>query len=760
MLAASGSQIYRCTLRSVGKRGCFVAIGSFLEKNYCRHQVYNHHQQPCRHFSKQETPQLVSITDHLDELHKIPLADVRNFCIIAHVDHGKSSMASRLLEYTGNLGHDRQATAHQLGEKTTTAYNQDESSAIIKDNTDTSKETGSKSSKHKEIKEEITLLDTLKVERERGITVKASAASMLYKHPSATNDQGWILLNMVDTPGHADFGVEVNKSLASIEGAVLLFDSVQGVQAQTLSVYDKARALGKQILPALTKIDIPSARPLEVALAVSDLFAFDPDTIIKTSARNRIGVRELLDSVCENIPPPSPLSDDDGTMLRAKVIDSWFEPRRGVVCLVRLLSGILSENDRISIVEPSIDGKGPQVLKDNYSVQELGLVMPDRIRTGKLHIGQMGYVVAGLRDPREARPGSIISLQKTMQTLISTEMELPSSAALTHQSVLYASVHPMEGDGFDEMHAAVNRLALNDTGLEIHQTAGSSNNGGGPFLGPGLRVGFQGLLHVEVFRQRLLDEFELEAIVTPPKVPYRIRYLESKNYKRPPGAPEEEVIEDLTDWPEQGHRFKVLEPMVDVRILAPMEYAGSIMELTKRKRGIKIRTKPVDEHIWLFTAAMPWADVVTDFHDDLKSTTAGYASFDVSEADPPQQEADLVKVELLLNSEVVDPLAFVCHRDAAQSQARVVCQKLQEVLPRQQFVTVIQAKADGRFIASARIRAYRKDVLTKAGKTVGGGDISRKKKLLQKQKKGKKRQQSTGKVQLSQAAFNSVISRS
>jgi len=194
MLAASGSQIYRCTLSSVGRRGCFVDIGSFLENNYCRHQVYNRQKQPCRHFSKQETPQLVSITDHLDELHKIPLADVRNFCIIAHVDHGKSSMASRLLEYTGNLGHDRQATAHQLGEKKTTAYNQDESSAIVKENT------GSKSSKHKEIKEEITLLDTLKVERERGITVKASAASMLYKHPSATNDQGWILLNMVDTP--------------------------------------------------------------------------------------------------------------------------------------------------------------------------------------------------------------------------------------------------------------------------------------------------------------------------------------------------------------------------------------------------------------------------------------------------------------------------------------------------------------------------------------------------------------------------------
>jgi len=289
MIFARGSRIAaRC-----GKHdGCFVFICSSLKNDIWnhRHQVQQHQQQQCRRFSKKETQHFVSIMDHLDELHKIPLADVRNFCIIAHVDHGKSSLASRLLEYTGNLGHDRQLTAHQLGERSID-HNEEDESATIKNN-HTYKETGSKStatqtSKHKEIKEEITLLDTLKVERERGITVKASAASMLYKHPSATNDQGWILLNMVDTPGHADFGQEVSKSLESIEGAVLLFDSVQGVQAQTLSVYDKARALGKQILPALTKIDIPSARPLEVALAVSDLFAFDPDSILKTSARAR-----------------------------------------------------------------------------------------------------------------------------------------------------------------------------------------------------------------------------------------------------------------------------------------------------------------------------------------------------------------------------------------------------------------------------------------------------------------------------------------
>lgn len=734
--------------------------------------------------------ELVSINDHIDELHSIPLEDVRNFCIIAHVDHGKSSLASRLLEYTGNLSKERQAAAWRFGagQQTDPAEEDDGGSprgATFGRDTDPSS---------KDTKEEITLLDTLSVERERGITVKASAASMLYRHPAATNPEGWILLNMVDTPGHADFGMEVTKSLDSVEGAVLLFDAAQGVQAQTLSVHDKARSIGRlrgeisapggddeetdnttgervggiQILPALTKIDMPAARPLEVALAVSDLLGFDPDCILETSARTRIGITELLDTICKRIPPPKRLADDaDGSpVLRAKVIDSWFETKRGVIALVRVLSGSLSEGDRISIVEPASykqvangDGDAHKVGKDSFSVQEIGIVLPHRIRTGKLCRGQMGYVIAGLRDPREARPGFVLSLQKSIPLLVGNRMELPPSVSGLRSSVLYASVHPMDGDGFDELLAAVSRLALSDAGLEITQTAGSSSGGGGPFLGPGLRVGFQGLLHVEVFRQRLLDDFGIEAIVTPPKVPYTIKYLPSKKNNRPAGLPSEVVIEDLIEWPEFGHRIKVLEPVVDVRVLAPMEYAGAVMELMKRKRGTKMETRPIDENTWMFEANMPWADVVTDFHDELKSSSAGFASFDVSESNPPLQEADLCKVDIMLNGEVVDPLAFVCHVDVARSQARIVCEKLQSVLPRQQFVTVIQAKAGNKVIASERIRAYRKDVLTKSGKTVGGGDIW-KKKLLEKQKKGKKKLAATGKVTLSQEAFNSVISRS
>jgi GTP-binding protein LepA len=370
----------------------------------------------------------------------------------------------------------------------------------------------------------------------------------------------------------------------------------------------------------------------------------------------------------------------------------------------------------------------------------------------------MGYVRFGLKDPRQAAPGTLLIYNKH----VGKDMIFPPATKEgAAKSVLFASVHPVDEDGFEELCSAVDRLALNDTGLEVAMTSsnsGASSETGGPFLGPGLRVGFQGLLHVEVFRQRLLDEFDLDAVVTPPKVPYHITYLPSKSNR----LEEEytEIIEDLADWPSYGTKFKVEEPMVDVRIMAPAEYTGAVMDLITRKRGVDLRSKPIDEDTWVFEARMPWAEVVVNFHDMLKNITAGYGSLDTSEADPPLQEANLSKVDILLNGESVAPLAFVSHKSSAQAEARLVCQKLHEVLPRQQFVVVIQAKGDGKFIASERIRAYRKDVLVKSGKVVGGGDITRKKKLLEAQKRGKKKQQQSGKVTLSQAAFNSVISRS
>ena len=366
---------------------------------------------------------------------------------------------------------------------------------------------------------------------------------------------------MIDSPGHADFGTEVTRSLSSVQGAILLFDAAQGVQAQSLSVYEKARSMEnvKSILPILTKVDLAAAKPLDVALGISDLFGFDPDAVLLTSARSRVGIHPVLEAVCCDIPSPEKMPDDDDddyyhglardkskrSVVRAKVVDSWFEPLRGVICLVQILSGHLEEGDRISIVEPRAhslshsdesEGDGGNngsrkkrnsnhafSTKDSYSIQDIGLVLPKRVRTGSLSRGQMGYVIVGLRDPRQARPGTIMILQKDLTKILDMYLPAPPPAttATSAQSVLFASVHPMEGNGFDELAAAVDRLALNDTGLEIHRTSGASNTSseaGGPYLGPGLRVGFQGLLHVEVFQQRLFDEFNIEAIVTPPKV--------------------------------------------------------------------------------------------------------------------------------------------------------------------------------------------------------------------------------------------------
>lgn len=696
-----------------------------------------------------------SILEDYEIIKDIPLEDVRSFGFIAHIDHGKSSLSSRILELTGNLGRPAQQLA--LAAAVT-----DDGTVIPSENDESNNEQTPTIStgKEKVNKEQIDALDTLDVEKQRGITVKASAASMLYPHPSAKGKTGYLLLNMYDTPGHVDFGREVTRSLCFIQGAVLLLDATQGIQAQTWSVYDKVMALKPKepkLLIALTKVDLEAARPIHCAVTVSEWlqdWEGDPDSILNTSARSRIGIKALLDSVCDQVPPPESMDNGNvkGDILRAQVVDSWYDDR-GVNCLVRVVSGQLTESDRVSIVHPGQE-EGTRS-GDSYSVQEVGIVTPKPLRTKVLYPGQMGYTRFGLRDPRQAMPGTVVLWTKQVGMDMPIP-QLPSDAV--SKSVLYASVHPEEADGFEDLFNAVERLALNDTGLEVQRTSaqGDGGEGGGPFLGPGLRVGFQGLLHVEVFRQRLSDEFGIEAIVTPPKVKYRVTLSPGKGSNLKDEITK--TIEDLSEWPDSGTKSTIEEPIVLVRVVARVEDAGGVMDLISRKRGTELETKPLDEEQWVFTAKMPWAEVVIDFHDQLKNVTAGFGSMDTFEAG--YAKGNLSKVDIMLNGDAVDPLAFVCHKDVAQREARVVCKKLQEVLPRQQFVTVIQAKAGSKVIASERIQAYRKDVLTKSGKTVGGGDMTRKKKLLEKQKKGKKRMQHTGKVQLSQAAFNSVITRS
>lgn len=487
------------------------------------------------HENMADSSSLVSITTHAHLIPDIPLPDVRNFCFIAHIDHGKSSLASRVLEWVGNFGSGQQwkAQRHVVVDPRNSIDEEEKIPTLEHDNIQVAAD-----------KEQYQLLDTLSVEKERGITVKASAASFLYPHPSAVGPHGVLLFNMVDTPGHVDFGTEVTRTLSSVQGAVLLFDAAQGVQAQSLSVYEKAKKLQvPTIIPALTKVDLATARIVDVTISVSELFGFDPDSILQTSARSRLGINRILDEVGKLVPPPQPLDDDDGITLRAKVVDSWFEPLRGVICLVQILSGQLQEGDRVCFIDstrkaieaqqhssldsvivetPRTDsirlGRNVHISKDHYSIQDVGFVIPHRVRTKRLSRGQMGYVVVGIRDPRQAKPGTILVQYTQLNQIANLNLPTCNNMTAFSNSVLFASVHPCDGDGFDELTAAVDKLALNDSGLEIHKTSGSSSSDGGPYLGPGLRVGFQGLLHMEVFQQRLRDEFGIDALVTQPKV--------------------------------------------------------------------------------------------------------------------------------------------------------------------------------------------------------------------------------------------------
>jgi len=490
-------------------------------------------------------PEPLSILKDQHLLEDIPTSNIRNFCLLAHVDHGKSSLSSRFLELAGNQGDlDR---------------------------------------------EEISLMDTLAVEQERGITVKTSTATMLYRHPET---QEPLLLNLYDTPGHVDFGREVVRTLQFVQGAVLLLDATQGIQAQTWTVHEAAQHV--KLLWALTKVDLESARPLHTALQAAEWFDCDPDAILRTSARERIGIRELLDTVCLEVsPPPMLYADDD--RLRAQVVDSWYDDR-GVNCLVQILSGRLSETDRIAMVNSAS--------QQSYSVQEVGMLLPAPYRTGVLRPGQMGYCRFGLRDPRRAKPGTVLILNEDVQKQISLPVPMDEGDA---QSMMYASVHPQDVSEFEELCDAINRLALNDTGLEVQKTSALGGEGGGPFLGPGLRVGFQGLLHAEVFQQRLYDEFGMEAVVTPSKVPYTVTYLPGKKNNRTEAHTE--VVEDLRQWPGPAERVLIEEPMVAARIMARVDDAGAVMDLLARKRGIKMKTTPFDDEKWLFTADLPWAEV-------------------------------------------------------------------------------------------------------------------------------------------------------
>ena len=652
-----------------------------------------------------------------DELKSIPLENIRNFSVIAHVDHGKSTLSDALLQLTGNIDEKERRRGQ--------------------------------------------VLDTLQVERERGITVKAQTASMIF-NDTREGKQARYLINLIDTPGHIDFSYEVSRSLASCQGALLLVDSTQSIQAQTLANHAKAKALGLTIIPVVTKIDLPSAQPEDTALAMGTTFGVDPDAVIMTSAKAGVGIRDVLEAVVDRLPapppaPPAPPSINSGSATApflGRVVDSWFDEHRGVVCLVQAVGGRLREGQRITTFASVRESaaKLDSDSKADFSLQEVGLLTPAPLRTGVLTTGQVGYVIAGMRSTRQARIGDTVYVPEDWTRVVGGvegEAFVPLPGYEAAKPMLFASVFPVDTTQLEGLFAAVDRLCLNDSSISVVRDQSSS-------LGAGLRCGFLGFLHMEVFNQRLHDEFGMDIVMTTPSVPYIIEY--TRTLHTGPEVTREE-ISSVAHWPvaDRNLSWTVLEPLVRVTLITPQAFFGAMTDIIKDRRGSELTVTYLDDGQVLLSALVPWQEVVCDMNDHVKNGSSGYASFNYEEAG--YREADLVKVEIAVNNEVCDPLSFVCHSSKAAPSGRKIAAKLKEVLARQQFEIILQARVGAKVLARERIAPYRKDVLTKGGKTVGGGDITRKKKLLEKQKEGKKRSKLVGKVEIGQDAFWSVLGR-
>jgi GTP-binding protein LepA len=637
----------------------------------------------------------------------IDIENIRNFSVIAHVDHGKSTLSDAILSRTGNI-------------------------------TEADRKKGQ-------------VLDTLKVERERGITVKANTASMLYHYKGKPH-----LLNLIDTPGHIDFSYEVSRSLASCQGALLLVDATQSVQAQTIANFQKAKKLGLSIIPVVTKIDLPNAQPEETALAMGTTFGVDPEEVIMTSAKAGIGIDELLPAIVERLPAPKSMFKDSNGPFYGRIVDSWFDEHRGVVCLVQVVGGRINEGNKISMYASAILGEtndGDEFKKFEFSVQEVGLLTPQSLRTGELRTGQVGYVIAGLRSTRQARIGDTMFVPEEWQKLQNSGSKLkltPLEGYEKAKPMLFASIYPVDSTEVDELFASVDRLLLNDSSISVQREQSAS-------LGSGLRCGFLGFLHMEVFNQRLRDEFHMETVMTTPSVPYKIRYL--NEIDKVTGLPREEFVSNVALFPDESRHteFEIHEPMVKVTMVTPTDYYGNMVDIIKDRRGENILTSHLDDGQILIESEIPWQEVVCDMHDAVKHSSAGFASFNYE--DIGYRVGNLVKVQIVVNGDPCDALSFISHRSKSEDSGRKLAVKLKEVLKRQQFEIVIQAKIGGKVLARERIAPYRKDVLSRSGKTVGGGDITRKKKLLEKQKEGKKRAKMIGKVEIDQEAFWAVLQR-
>lgn len=590
----------------------------------------------------------------------------RNFSIIAHIDHGKSTVADRLLQATGTVT-------------------------------------------EREMKEQ--LLDSMELEREKGITIKAQAVTLKY----TAKDGNEYELNLIDTPGHVDFIYEVSRSLSACEGALLVVDAAQGVEAQTLANVYLALENNLEIVPVINKIDLPAADVDKVKNEIEDIIGLPADNAVLVSAKAGIGIEELLEAIVERVPAPT---FDEEAPLRAMIFDSLFDDYRGVITYVKVLDGSIKKGDKIKIWST---GK-------EFDVLECGIFAPTKKEQPELSSGSVGYIITGIKTIQDTQVGDTITHAKRPCTE-------PLEGFRAAQSMVFAGLYPISTDDYEDLREALEKLQLNDASLTFIPETSLA-------LGFGFRCGFLGLLHMEIIVERLRREYDIDLISTSPSVEYRITLEGKETY----------VIDNPCDFPEGGRaKFCVEEPYIKGSILTPKDYVGNVMELCQEKRGTYIDMKYIDDNRTMVIYELPLAEIVIDFYDKLKSRTKGYASFEYEMIG--YKESTLVKVDILVSGNVVDAFSFIAHTDHAASRGRAICEKLKEIIPRQQFEVPIQAALGAKIIARETIKAYRKNVLAKCY----GGDISRKKKLLEKQKEGKKRMKQIGNVEIPQEAFVSVL---
>ncbi|MUG45086.1 translation elongation factor 4 [Paenibacillus woosongensis] len=590
---------------------------------------------------------------------------IRNFCIIAHIDHGKSTLADRILEYTGAL------TSREMQQQ---------------------------------------VLDTMDLERERGITIKLQAVRLSYR----ADDGEEYVLNLIDTPGHVDFTYEVSRSLAACEGALLVVDAAQGIEAQTLANVYLALDNNLEILPVINKIDLPSADPDRVKQEIEDVIGLDASEAVHASAKAGIGIREIIEQVVQKVPAPT---GDPDEPLKALIFDSHYDPYKGVIVYVRVINGHIKAGSKIKMMAT---GK-------TFEVIEVGAFMPRMTMVDELNVGDVGFIVAGIKTVGDTQVGDTITDAKNP-----TAEPLPGYRKIN--PMVFCGLYPIDTSDYNDLREALEKLQLNDASLSFEPETSSA-------LGFGFRCGFLGLLHMDVIQERIEREFNIPLITTAPSVIYKVALTNGETVS----------IDNPSNYPEVGKIDHVEEPYVKASIIVPNDFVGTVMELCQSKRGEFINMEYLDTTRVTITYQVPLSEIVYDFFDQLKSSTKGYASFDYELSG--YRQSNLVKMDILLNGEQVDALSFIVHRDRAYHRGRAICEKLRELIPRQMFEVPIQASVGTKIVARETVKAMRKNVLAKCY----GGDISRKRKLLEKQKEGKKRMKQVGNVEVPQEAFMAVL---